>query len=447
MMRSLRLRLTIGALFAIGLAILMIWIALSRLFTGYVTDQYHTEMQVLSDSLAANLVFDAEGMRLEREPSDPRFNLPAGGRYWQINRDGTPSLRSRSLWDSEIKLGADASGDLGPFKEIIGPGGTPIFVHEQVMTFEGVAGKVTIHAAFEKAEIDDALSKFHGEMRKMLLATSLMLFFAAFLQGAVGLSPLLRLKTAVTAIRSGGTRYIADDLPSEVMPLVKEINLLIEERETALERARARASDLAHGLKTPLTVLAQLAESLPEGDRDTALKQVDIIRQRSDRQLQAARMGVEQMATTEIAPLILKLVQVFRPVTNEKGVVIGADIPDGLTIAMDAADLAEAIGNVLDNAVKYADTTIRIGATKRDERVILTIEDDGPGIAEDDIEAVFERGHTTGIDGTGLGLAITKDIVDAYGGAIRIEAAERGGAVVVLDFPERPHQVKVSQPH
>jgi signal transduction histidine kinase len=450
MLRSLRLRLTIGALIAIGLSLFMVWFALSRLFTAYVSQQYHQEMTVIADSLAAQVAFVDGKLTLQKEPADPRFNLPAGGRYWQIDTPGQKWLRSRSLWDSEINHAALAESGYSDLKRIAGPTGSPMLVYVLDSSIEenGKTYAFTITTGFEQNELDHALVTFHDELRRMLLATSGLLLVAAFLQGALGLAPLQRLKSAVADIRSGQSHHIGEDVPREVQPLVKEINLLIRERETALERARARASDLAHGLKTPLTVLSHLVESLPPEERDTALKQVELIRQRSDRQLQAARMGVEQMATTEVSGLVSRLVQVLRPMTIEREIEWQVDVPEGMTIGIDAADLAEATGNILDNAAKWARSRIRITAVDKGQDVEIRIGDDGAGIAEDERTNVLKRGHrlVDAASGHGLGLAISQDIARAYGGRIDIGQSELGGALVILSLPKKPAVARQSAP-
>ncbi len=225
--------------------------------------------------------------------------------------------------------------------------------------------------------------------------------------------------------------------PSEVLPLTTELNLLLQERATAVERARARASDLAHGLKTPLTVLSHLADHLPEKEKGIALEQVDLIRQRADRQLQAARMGVEQMATTSVATLAGKLVNVLRPVTAARGIKWVTRIDRAMVIGIDPADLAEALGNLLDNAAKWAASQIGITAGTGDGEAWVRVEDDGPGIAEDAYDEVLRRGGSLGSQesGSGLGLAIAVDIAEAYGGRVTLGRSALGGLEVTLHLP------------
>lgn len=442
MIRSLRLRLAIGASIAIGLVLLVVWLSLSRIFTDYVVGRYRAEMATLVDTIAAQVAVRDGEIVLPREPADPRLSLPAGGRYWQITSDGGAPIRSRSLWDTVIDRDRPSAPHHLGFLEVEGPDGASVLVYQQTLTFgEGPdARRFSVAAGFARSELDDALADFHSQIRLMLVATAFVLAGAAFLQGALGLSPLVRLREQAARVRSGEEKDFGSAGPTEVQPLIAEINLLLSEREAALAQARARASDLAHGLKTPLTVLAQLAESLPQEERRIALEQVDLVRQRADRQFQAARMGVERMATTSIASLGGKLVNVLRPITAERNVVWEVEIDPSISLDLDPADLAECLGNLLDNAAKWARTRIRLSAEAADGRVRIAVGDDGPGVAEADREQVLRRGaHGEDTEGnhaanSGLGLAISADIADAYGAVLSLGQSSLGGLEAVLTF-------------
>jgi signal transduction histidine kinase len=439
MIRSLRFRLAIGALVAIGLALTIVWIVLSRLFTGYVVNQYMTEMTVLADSLTAAVTVRDGALVLATAPSDPRLNLPAGGRYWALEADGAILERSRSLWDTTIDEAATVPSAYTPFLEGKGPDGKPILILAQDSTIgEGQTARAfCIYAAFPKAELETALAGFHGPVRGMLVVTALLLGVAAALQTLVGLSPLARLRRKVAAIRRGALDRMGEEGPTEVGPLLREIDLLLDERDQAVERARSRASDLAHGLKTPLTVISQLAAAMDPAAADMALKQVDLIRQRADRQLQAARLGVERMVTTDVGELAGKLIQVLKPAVADRSLDWRLSVAGDVRVEADPADLAEAIGNVLDNAAKWARSEIAVDIARRDGRVEVVVADDGPGIPAEARSAMLSRGiHGEGDGGgSGLGLAITGDIAEAYGATLSLDTAAAGGLHVRLALP------------
>ena len=444
MIHSLRLRLAVGALVAIALALLATGFILSRVFTDYVVQRYRSEMGAVIDQLTAEMELRKGQLVIGRKPADPRFRLPASGRYWQVVPQQGSALRSPSLWDSELE-GRAGSGTHA-FLRGTGPDGEPVLIVERALKLESGDGAVLpfrILSAFPEEELNRALEDYHSTLRRMLLLTAAVLMGAAYLQGAIGLRPLTRLRREVADIRSGATSFIADEGPAELKPLIAELNLLLRERQTALERARARASDLAHGLKTPLTVLQQLADKLPEQDRALARQQVELVRQRADRQLQAARLGVEQMASTSLASLCGKLVMVLSPVTRGRNVEWDCDLSPEITIHADAADLAECLGNVLDNATRWAVSRILIRAEPLEGgRVAILVSDDGPGIAEADRERLLQRGETDERSapfgqpsGSGLGLAISRDIAEAYGGRLVLGRGAAGGLEVRLDFP------------
>ncbi|MBB4066409.1 sensor histidine kinase [Gellertiella hungarica] len=443
MMRSLRFRLAAGALIAIALALLATGSILGGVFTDYVVDRYRADMNAIIDQLTAEVEVRDGRLVLDREPADPRFRLPASGRYWQVVPARGDPLRSASLWDTV--LAPDRAGGVHGFAAADGPDGKPVLVVERALVLqvgEGGALPLRMMAAFPEEELASALGGYHSTLRLMLLSTAAVLMSAAYLQGAIGLRPLTRLRHDVARVRAGTASLIEDDGPSELSLLVSELNSLLRERENAVERARARASDLAHGLKTPLTVLLQLADHLPEAERALARQQVELVRQRADRQLQAARLGVEQMVSTHLASLCGKLVMVLSPVTRGKGIEWRLDVPGDLAVQADAADVAECLGNVLDNATRYAHAAIEISAGPAVAgRIAIRISDDGPGIAPADAARLLERGEIgslppgEGSGGSGLGLAISRDIARAYGGDLTLGEARLGGLAVTIDFP------------
>lgn len=439
MIQSLRLRLLVGAVLAIAFILLLVASGLSRIFSNYVADRYRADMSAIIDQLAAGVEFDGGQARMTDEPGDPLFELPGSGLYWQVVGDNGLMFRSRSLWDVELAADKLLAGPYG-FRQAQGPDGAPLLVHVHDLILETPDGNrpLTLLAGFDRKVMDDAISEYHGAMTIMLVLTAAVLLAAAFMQVGIGLAPLSRLQSGLALVRSGRTDQLPDAGPTELRPLVGELNGLLKERETAIERARARASDLAHGLKTPLTVLLQLADNLPAREQKMIRQQVDLIRQRADRQLQSARLGVEQMAQTGLASLTGKLVSVLSPVTGARDVTWQIEVDEHLTADMDPADLAEALGNVLDNATRYARTVISVSAERDDGFIRLDVEDDGPGVDEKDLAAIARRGvHLAEDEGTGLGLAISADVLAAYGGRVTFTRSKLGGLKVSLFLPAR----------
>jgi signal transduction histidine kinase len=441
-MRSLWLRLFSAAAVFVSLALILVWFTLARLFENQVMEQYERELVSVIDTLAANLDGNDGGLKLAAEPADPRFSVPAGGRYWQIWLKGAPLLRSRSLWDTEIKYSGQEEG-YGQLTAISGPSGEPILALSQKLNIEGSAGAfdVIVTAAADKSDLDAALDSFNKSLIIMLSLTAFLLLGALGLQVFFGLRPLENLRDAVARIRTGDANSIDETGPYEVRPLVSEINTLLVGERAAVERAKARASDLAHGLKTPLTILGQIGESLTGIEHaeaaDKILEQVDLIRSRIDRQLALSRIAATGKERVEAKGVVDKLLTAMRQIQSPNSLSWHSTIPTDIALAVDAGDFAEACGNVLDNARMHAKSKIMITAKELDRRMRMTVEDDGKGISEADYGRVLAPGQRLDDNnqGSGLGLAITADILRAYGGTLSLGRAEIGGLLVTMDWP------------
>lgn len=443
MMRSLGARLLAGALCFLGIALFLTWLALSRLFETYVNESYHRELQAVSDTIAAGLRVDQAGLSLRREPADPRFQIPAGGRYWQVSGLVGGLGRSRSLWDKDLVAKSQLS-EKPPLYLADGPDGGELVLIRNSITLEkdGKAHAAEILIGSDRAEYEAATTEFRSELLRMLGLTGLFLAIASALQIFVGLRPLINVRQAVAAVRQGKSAHIDDTGPVEVRPLIAEINTLLDGERAAVERARARASDLAHGLKTPLTVLGQIGESLERaGDAARAsqiAEQVGAIRERTDRQLALARAGGRGATLIDAAALTGKLLAAVGPMAAARGLAIENRVTGQLTVRADATDFAEALGNLVDNAIAHARTKVIVTGASSPGGTRVTVSDDGAGIDPQNRALALERGQRLDEsgNGTGLGLAITADIMRAYGGSISLDASSMGGLAVHLDWPD-----------
>ncbi len=445
MMRSLAARLFAAALISVTVALVLTWLALSQLFANFEADEYQRELQAVADTLISNMGVNKGMLILNREPTDARYEIAAGGRYWQVDSLSGFSKRSRSLWDIKIAT----TGKLKSGSNLLiadGPAGEPLMVLSQEATLERgiVEYPLVVQVAADLSEYTDAMASFKSGILKMLVFTGIFLLAAAALQIFVGLQPLFNVRKAVNALRQGHVSQIAIKGPEEVRPLISEINTLMADNQAAVTRARARASDLAHGLKTPLTILAQISETLnSNGDRTSAHmmdQQVATIRSRVDRQLALARAGNPNKSAIDIKQTLDRLINATQPLLDRKNIVLEANIPAGLFIAVDATDFLEAVGNIVDNAVRHARTKISISTATLSKFKRITVSDDGEGIIESERNAALERGRRLDEngDGTGLGLSISKDILDAYGGSISLEVSDMGGLSVAMDWPKIP---------
>jgi signal transduction histidine kinase len=443
-MRSLGARLFTAALISLAIALILTWLALTRLFADYVSDGYERELQALADTIVANLGVADGALILRREPTDPRFEIAGGGRYWQVDGSANYSKRSRSLW--HIKIITNKKLIYGSKLALAGgPSGGQLLVltQEAILERNGRDYKAIVQVAADGKEYDAALASFRSRISNMLQLTGLFLLSAAGLQIFVGLRPLFAVRKAVYALRRGHIAQIDTKGPQEVRPLIAEINTLMTDNRLAVEHARTRASDLAHGLKTPLTILGQISESLSkQGDKINARKiasQVATIGSRVDRQLALARSGNPDNSVLDCAITLNRLIKATKPLADAAGIGVIVDIPAGLFIAVDSTDFLEATGNILDNAVRHARLRVFISAKQMDTMISIDISDDGPGIAQASGSTALERGRRLGEsgEGSGLGLTISSEIVSAYGGSISLGQSDIGGLAVRLDWPAK----------
>jgi signal transduction histidine kinase len=277
----------------------------------------------------------------------------------------------------------------------------------------------------------------------ILLLTGLMLV-------AGGLRKLDRVREKVLALRAGeGRRLVGVDLP-EIEPLVRDMNLLLDERERDVQRALDTAGDLAHGLKTPLALVAQEAEQLEQAGQHASAaiiaEQIERMRRQVDRHLARARASAAGSAfgsRVEVRPVIESLVRALSRLyaSRDLGFAIEVIDRDGACAARcEAPDLEEMLGNILDNACKWARSAVEISASPAEGGVCIAVSDDGPGLDAASRARVLERGARAdpSAPGSGLGLAIVRELAELYGGALGLAAAERGGLRVELTLPSVP---------
>lgn len=447
--RSLRLRLLTLALLSITGALVVSGVGLVILFERHVEQRVDGELETYVRQLAGNVVFDPAGeITMPRQLADPRFDQPLSGLYWQIEDETRGEiLRSRSLWDGKLALPADQV-DVGSAHRhlLAGPEGTQLIARERLVTFTIGGGKrmLRIAVAIDSADVRAATWVFARELAPSLALLGLALLAAAWLQVRIGLRPLEAVRRGVGAVRSGLRLRLPADYPEEVMPLAEEVNHLLEAQDKTIERARASAADLAHGLKTPLTVLGADARLLRQrGETEIAddiEELTETMRQHIERAIAKARLRRGRGAATPLAPLIDRLVATIRKTPQGERLLWEIDVSPRQQVAIDPDDLAELLGNLFENAAKWAKTRVRASASNDAAMVTILIEDDGPGIPEAARQAVLKRGarldQTTA--GSGLGLAIAGDVLEACGGALRLEDSSLGGLRAVVLLPAAP---------
>lgn len=446
---SLRLRLLLAAALAITLALILAGFVLVALFDRHVERRIDAELETYLRQLAGSVTFDADGtVRTARPLADPRFNEPFSGLYWQIEDTGHGKVYgSRSLWDAQLPLPVDPlPSGMVHRHEIPGPEGATLLVRERLVSYTTAAGACPLRLAIalDRRDLLDAREAFAGDIVPGLAVLALVLLAAVWLQVDIGLKPLDAVRRGVHAVRSGEKRRLDQRYPDEVMPLVGEVNNLLAAQDDAVARARARAADLAHGLKTPLTVLTADAARLREKGEAAIAAELDLLaesmRRHLDRELSRARIAGRARspkAATPVRNVAEGIVATLKRTPDGERLRWTIAIAEDLAVAADADDLSEVLGNLLENAAKWARREVRIAAAAG-ASVRLTVEDDGPGVPEDKLPLLGERGVRLdeGVKGSGQGLAIVGDIVAACGGRLALANRQSGGFRAVIDLPQ-----------
>lgn len=447
--RSLRLRLFAFAAIVVAAALLVTGFSLSALFSRHLERRVGQELDTHLNQLIGGLRIDTQGLSLAREPVDPRFQAVFGGLYWQVN-DITAGavLRSRSLWDTYLDVPGDvlAPGDTH-VHEIGGPDATVLLTHETMVVLTAPDGphRLRVSVAIDRADISALASGFSRDLAPVLVILGAVLMIGFMLQIGEGLKPVHRVLAGVNAIRSGSARRLArDGVPEEIAPLLDEVNALLDAQDAAISRARDRSANLAHGLKTPLTALEGDIQRLRDrGESEIADEIAELaqrMRRHTERELARARLrhgrSTERIPLQPHAEAILRTLK-RTPAGEELD--LQCRIDPSFTVAIDVDDLNELIGNLAENAVRYARTRVLIEAEANKEAIIIRIGDDGPGLdpaQNTETGKASRRLDETGM-GAGLGLAIAGDITDSVGGRLELDRSALGGLEARITVPIR----------
>lgn len=438
---SLRLRLLLAGAAFILAAVALASLGLTFLFERHVERWASGELNAYLDQVIAGIDASPDGaLEVKHPPLNARFERPLSGLYWQVAVEPTgPVLRSRSLWDAEIPVSAGGFDD-----RVAGPGGQSLFLVQRQIELparlENKRARVVV--ALDAAEIKAAVWRFAAALIPFLVILGALLTAAAWVQIAVGLRPLAAMRQKLEAIGAGERRRLGAGFPDEVQPLAGEVDALLDARDRDVERARARAADLAHGLKTPLQILLGDVQRLhSEGKAEIAAEIEDTamaMQRQVQRQLARARVApFDGTASADIGEVAEQVVSVLKRTADGQRLSWSIEVPLGLKARIDPQDLAEALGNIAENAARHAKSRVTLSARADAGRVTLSIADDGPGIPREHQNAMLSRGARLDASqaGSGLGLAIVADIAEAWGCEIAF-ATEKRAFRVDLSLPQ-----------
>jgi len=452
---SLALRLFVSATAWAVIILFITGIVLSSLYRHAVERSFDRRLNVYLRTLVADLAApeDAAG-EFPQSIGEPLFELPLSGWYWQVTRldPGKHEVRaSRSLWDRGLPHLENEGVAPGPDGSregyVTGPEHQTLRQVERDIDL-GNEGHYLVAVAGDAAEIDGEIDSFDQALAITFTILAAVLLLTTMFQVRFGLAPLKRITNSLAAIRAGRGERLTGEFPEEIAPLARETNALIDANKEIVERARTHVGNLAHALKTPLSVMVNEASARPSDPlAGKVLEQGAIIRDQVARHLERARLAARHSVVgtvTDVAPVVTSLVRTMEKIHHDRGLAVDVRADDTARFRGERPDLEEMIGNLVDNACKWAGSRVSIEvvrapgtAESSTETVHITVDDDGPGLTAAEREQAAKRGLRLDESkpGSGLGLSIVTDLATLYGGNLKLGAAPLGGLRAELVLP------------
>jgi signal transduction histidine kinase len=453
-LNSLAARLIAAAAIWTMLGLAVGGVVLSGAFRNAAENSFDTRLSADMDGLIAAAEPDEDGgVHLQDRFLNHQFDRLYSGLYYQIDplQAGTAREISHSLFDHALAIDGKPRGSAPSWGFASGPENQRLRTISRRLEYpigstpdQNDSRAYTFTVAGDLAEVDAESAAFNGTLIWSFLLLGLGLVAAIFLQVRVGLLPLRQLKDSLARIRSGKAQRLEGTFPAEIAPLASELNSLIEHSAEVVGRARTHVSNLAHFLKTPLSVLASEADADPGNPlAEQVRRQVGTMRRQVDHYLARARAAgsVDVLGNrTQVAPVLNDLAWVLERIHAERAVTVNVQCPPALFFRGERQDLEEMAGNLMDNACKWARGLVQVRAGAEGKMLVMTVEDDGPGLTPEEQARVGERGERLdeSVPGSGLGLAIVRDISRLYGGFLNLEASDLGGLRTRLTLPLIP---------
>lgn len=434
---SLSRRMIVFAAGWIFILLLVGGVALDRTMTGLVRRQYDEQLDYILTSMIASAEIDPLGeIYFNRALGDQRFLEPNSGLYWQIDGKGYEPFPSRSLWDRTLEISGEKALSAPHFYDSTQFPDEPLRVVERTIRLPGSDVDWQFTVAGARDEPDEQIREIRSILVWSFAILGLGLFAMVILQTWYGLGPLRRIRNAIARIRSTGANRVTDPLPQEVQPMVEELNALLAHSERQAEEARRHAGNLAHALKTPLTVLTNAASAHAPDLDQTVLREAATMRRQVDHHLARAR-AVGRRAHGRSRTNVIEAAQAVERAVERLYPHVRFDIAGNRSalVSMERQDLDEVLGNLIENAAKYGGGSVFVTVDPDPAAALCSvwIEDDGRGISEADRARLFTRGARLDTEkpGTGLGLAIVRDVVEIYGGEVDLDESEDLGGLLV----------------
>ncbi|MGM9402367.1 sensor histidine kinase [Aliiroseovarius sp. KMU-71] len=437
---SLSLRLLLAAAMTTAIALVATAIVFNFLFRLYFEDRARSELETYLIQLSGNVSANTAG-EVEIIPiPDPRFNQALSGYYWQVQIDRDEPLLSPSFWAAPLELARPQTAGLITYTDVTTGSGDAVAVASWIITMgeDDTRKEVFLAVAIDRADLDMSVARFTTNSVFWLGVLGLFLMSASWFQVRLGLKPLQKIRSEISRVSHTPNGRLSSEYPSEVLPLVEEVNQLLNVNAEALERARSRAGDLAHGLKTPLTIMHGIERKVRRTGNDSLaddlMTEITSIQHIVERELASTRDSHQALLKCDAGPIIDRLHKALGRQPGAEHIKWDIDVPSPLFLPFDEYDLTELLGNLLDNAVKWSDSRISVRGEQDQTQVALCVEDDGPGIPQEEWDAVLARGTRLDPDqpGTGLGLSIAQRMAQAHGCTLSLDYSDLGGVKVCL---------------
>jgi signal transduction histidine kinase len=436
---------------------------LTALFRNATYASFDRELAISLDALAATVDETPQGaLRVPRPPPDPRFSRPLSGRYWRVadvqivslpsSAETTPArlqgegVRSRSMWDQVVTPPAtllaralDTPGEIQSADLLRGT--ESLRIAGRVIQLPGRAMSTFLMVAADSSEAEAAARRFSFAVAAGLVALMIGLVGAIFLQVRLGLEPLRRMGRELAEIRNGTRHRLEGQVPKELAPLAGELNALIDHNQEVVERARTHVGNLAHALKTPLSVILNESRTRKDSFAQLVAKQSQTMTRQVEHYLKraAAAARAETLgARTPLGPVLDDIGRTLGRLYRHDGTRVEVSHEPNLVFRGEREDLEDLIGNLAENACKYGGGLVVIRATgQKDGLIMISIEDDGEGLEAEDAIAALKRGARLdeSAPGSGLGLSICDELARAYGGSLSLSRSDLGGLQATLYLP------------
>jgi signal transduction histidine kinase len=436
--RSINLRLLLAVLLMVLLALPVAGWLLAHHYRTAAVNAFDERLEATLNVVIAGVTYDplAGQLNYERALGDPRFDHVYSGWYWQITDDANHSVTSRSLWDQRLPV---LESERVTARTLPGPRGQQLRVVERDIYLAPLETPLHVSVAARDDDLREDIQEFQQMLWLGLLGLGALLLGVLALQVRWGLAPLRRMNANLREVEQGRAEQLETRLPDELATLAKSMNAVLARDQRLIERGRHTAGNLAHALKTPISVMRLLAKQLPGESRDTweaELSRIDSAVRHHLARASAAGEGV-RFAPVALQGTLAPLITGLARLAQRRHITLRQTVDSGVRVHMDGQDLQEMVGNLLDNALRWGKSDVHIRLQAQSEMLLLVVSDDGPGMTPQECQAAVQRGKRLDEQrsGSGLGLAIVTDLVTLYHGQMRLQRAESGGLEVVIELP------------